>query len=237
MTIKQKGVLKSLLTGMFLSIAMIVIGSFCNILTINTTNISSKLAIAFTALLLPGIFLVISVGRLAKHRFFTPDDIDGGGLTVGTEKAKSLQAIIQNTLEQFCIAMIAYTGWAVIMPNDSLSVIVYASIAFSIGRILFFIGYNNGAPARALGFTLTFYPSVIMIITISIYLIKTFFDKRLNEGNSLNLNSHIFWQSCNFNTRTSRIVTIKERLINIIYNSKFCHVFYKDSRFYNLIKT
>ena len=175
MTDKQKGILKSMLIGMLLSMTMIVVGSFCNILTIDTTEINSKLTIAFTSLLLPGVSLIISVGRLAKHRFFTPDDIDGGGLTVGTEKAKSLQAIIQNTLEQFCIAIVAYTSWAVIMPNDSLSVIVYASIAFSVGRILFFIRYNNGATARALGFTLTFYPSVIMIITALVYLVKSIF--------------------------------------------------------------
>jgi uncharacterized membrane protein YecN with MAPEG domain len=37
---------------------------------------------------------------------------------------------------------------------------------FFVGRILFWRGYARGAPARALGFALTFYPSVAMILLI-----------------------------------------------------------------------
>ncbi|MBT7110834.1 MAG: MAPEG family protein, partial [Proteobacteria bacterium] len=33
-------------------------------------------------------------------------------------------------------------------------------------RILFFAGYSGGAPSRAAGFALTFFPSVLMLILI-----------------------------------------------------------------------
>jgi len=41
-----------------------------------------------------------------------------------------------------------------------------AAILFVFGRILFWRGYARGAPARALGFALTFYPTLAMLLTI-----------------------------------------------------------------------
>jgi uncharacterized membrane protein YecN with MAPEG domain len=109
---------------------------------------------------------MLAVGRLAKHRFFTPQDIDGGGFSEDTERARVLQSLLQNTLEQCCIAFIVYLAWAVIMPPAWMSVVPLAALAFALGRVLFFAGYMKGAPSRALGFTLAFYPSVIMALCI-----------------------------------------------------------------------
>ena len=39
-----------------------------------------------------------------------------------------------------------------------------AGLLFVIGRIAFFAGYARGAPARALGFALTFYPTVLLLL-------------------------------------------------------------------------
>jgi len=49
--------------------------------------------------------LLICIARLAKHRFFTPEDINGSALTSGTERARLLQALLQNTREQTCPAV------------------------------------------------------------------------------------------------------------------------------------
>jgi uncharacterized membrane protein YecN with MAPEG domain len=37
---------------------------------------------------------------------------------------------------------------------------------FFVGRLLFIRGYADGAPARALGFALTFYPTQLMLIAV-----------------------------------------------------------------------
>ena len=42
--------------------------------------------------------LAISIGRLARHRFFSAEDVDGGGLAVGTQKATTLQATLSHML-------------------------------------------------------------------------------------------------------------------------------------------
>ncbi len=132
----------------------------------------ARLSFALKWDLLPAACLLIAVGRLARYRFFTPDDIDGGGLSPGTQKAHVLQSILQNTLEQVVLASLAYFIWAVVMPHGWLASIPAAAILFLIGRILFSRGYERGAAARAIGFGLTFYPSVLMIAAAAINLIR-----------------------------------------------------------------
>lgn len=113
-----------------------------------------------------GVFacLVAAVGNLARHRFFTPADIDGSGLTAGTDRARMLQAVLQNTLEQAVIAGFAHMLWAATMPSGWLAAIPAAVLLFVVGRLCFAIGYSGGAAARAFGFALTFYPTVFLII-------------------------------------------------------------------------
>ncbi|HET7333107.1 MAPEG family protein [Dyella sp.] len=164
LTKAQSGILSGMAAGAGCALAIVILGAWLNpFLFLPDLSIAARLSTAVQAALVPAIFLVVSVGRLAKHRFFTPEDIDGAGLSIGTDRAKLLQALLQNTLEQFCIAVIAYLAWAVVMPSVWLSVALLAAFAFGLGRILFFIGYRRGGPSRALGFTLTFYPSAIML--------------------------------------------------------------------------
>ena len=171
LTQKQAGVLSRIIVGAIVAIAIVACGSFLNPFSLDTSlGIAGRLSLAIQYLLLPATFLVFSIGRLAKHRFFTPEDIDGGGFSDDSEQARSLQSLLQNTVEQFCIAASIYLAWAVVMPGQTLSVIPLSAIAFSVGRVLFFTGLKGGAPSRALGFALTFYPSVAMLISMLGYL-------------------------------------------------------------------
>lgn len=112
------------------------------------------------------LVLVAFVGALAGHRFFTPEDIDGGAGAGGTEDARIQQAILQNTLEQSVIWLAVSLAWAVRMPVWTMAVIPATAMLFVVGRLLFRKGYRKGAPGRALGFALTFYPSVAMAILL-----------------------------------------------------------------------
>lgn len=171
LTQKQAGVLSRIIVGAIIAIAIVACGSFLNPFSFDSSlGVTERLSLAIQFLLLPVIFLIFSIARLAKHRFFTPEDIDGGGFSGDSEQARLLQSLLQNTLEQFCIASSIYLAWAVVMPGQTLSVVLLSAIAFSVGRVLFFAGVKGGAASRALGFALTFYPSVVMLICMLGYL-------------------------------------------------------------------
>jgi hypothetical protein len=101
----------------------------------------------------------LAVALQARHRFFSPADIDGAGLTAASARAQLLQALIQNTAEQTLLAALAYAAWLLATPSAP-GPAVHCAVLFSLGRLLFFAAYARGAAARSLGFALTFYPTV-----------------------------------------------------------------------------
>jgi len=167
LTAKQHGVLKGILLGAAVTI-IVVVGAIVagSILLTSNATAAERIAFVLKADVFIALWLGISIALLARHRFFTPEDIDGGGLTPGTEKANILQATLQNTLEQTVLAALVHLGWAVFMPASWMLVIPAAVALFLCGRILFVRGYRNGAPARAVGFALTYYPSMLMLLLI-----------------------------------------------------------------------
>lgn len=122
-----------------------------------------RLAFALTWDIAIFAVLAVTIGAIAQHRFFTPADIDGSGLTGGTPQVKVLQSVLQNTLEQSVLAVGAHLAWAVSAPEEWLGWLPLSAGLFVLGRILFWRGYARGAAARAFGFAVTFYPSVLTV--------------------------------------------------------------------------
>ncbi len=135
--------------------------------------ISARLGFVLRTDLAIAAVLAFTIGSLARHRFFTPADIDGardhGGMVAGTPRAKVLESILQNTLEQAVLAVLVHLIWAATMPAAWLPAIAAAATLFLVGRILFWRGYDRGAAARALGFGLTFYPTVLMLVILLLF--------------------------------------------------------------------
>ncbi|MGD0191579.1 MAG: MAPEG family protein [Rhizomicrobium sp.] len=124
---------------------------------------SARLAFAARWLLLPGFCLMAGIAMVANRRFFVPDAMDG----TRTPASRSLEVNLrynQNTLEQVVLAAIAWTGLALALPFDRLSLIPALAILFVVARALFWFGYLVAPWARALGFALTFYPTVAAFI-------------------------------------------------------------------------
>ena len=166
LTSKQRGVLRGIILGAAIAIAVLVATIVTKPISFSSEfSVGQRITFALKVDLILAIWLVFSIGRLARHRFFTPEDIDGGGLTQGTEQALVLQTTLQNTLEQTVFAVLVHMIWAVTMPLSWLATIPAAAVLFLAGRILFVRGYDRGAPSRALGFALTFYPSALMLVT------------------------------------------------------------------------
>jgi len=165
LTEKQRGVLGGMVAGLGVTIlglgAAIVVRPQA---LLPGEDVSSAIVHALRWDVLLVVWLALNVGMLAKHRFFTPADIDGGGLSEGTSAAKVLQSILQNTLEQVVLAFSVHLIWAAAMPRTWQAAVPAAAMLFFVGRLSFWRGYAHGAPARAVGFALTFYPTVGLLV-------------------------------------------------------------------------
>ena len=166
-TVKQRGVLKGITIGAATTLVVIVSAILVGQMVLPTeVVVAQRIAFAIASDTFIALWLGISIGLLAKHRFFTPEDIDGGGLTQGTARANVLQATLQNTLEQAVLAVLVHLSWATLMPVSWILAIPAAVLLFLLGRALFVRGYSAGAPSRAFGFALTFYPSMLMLVIL-----------------------------------------------------------------------
>ena len=167
LTVKQRGVLKGITIGAAITVAVIVGAILAGPMVLSPeATIAERLSFALWADVFIALWLGISIALLARHRFFTPEDIDGGGLSRGSETANVLQSTLQNTLEQSVLAVLVHLAWSILMPASWISAIPAAVFLFLCGRVLFVRGYRGGAPSRAVGFALTYYPSVLMLILV-----------------------------------------------------------------------
>ena len=169
---KQKGVIRGVIPAALVTV--VGLSSASLLIPVGALPLDepgARLAWALPWGLLPILTLMISVMRVANHRFASPEDIDGSGLTAGTDRVLLLRAILQNTLEQSVLALAAYVIWAIVMPHSWLRAIPGAALLFVTGRILFARGYQRGAPGRATGFGLTAYPTFGMLATVAVALL------------------------------------------------------------------
>ena len=176
LTVKQRGVLKGISIGAAITVAAIAGAILAGPVVLSPeATVGERLSFALWADVFIALWLGISIALLARHRYFTPEDIDGGGLTRGSETASVLQATLQNTLEQTVLAVLVHVTWATLMPVSWMSAIPAAVVLFLCGRLLFLLGYRGGAPSRALGFALTYYPSVLMLIIVVVTAVRKAF--------------------------------------------------------------
>jgi hypothetical protein len=169
---KQKGVVRGVIPAALITVtALCGLSWFVPVGLLPLDEPAGRLAWALQWALLPTLALMISIMRVANYRFASPADIDGSGLTAGTDRVLVLRAILQNTLEQAVLAVVAYCIWSVTMPLRWLGAIPMAALLFVTGRLLFARGYDRGAAGRATGFGLTAYGTFALLITSALALV------------------------------------------------------------------
>ncbi len=154
---KQNGVARGIGIGLGLTIAAVIVGYTRSY----AATLESRFATLGIAALVLGLWLAAAIGDVARRRFVSEGAIGGGD---GNDaKVDAANAVLRNTAEQALLAGFAYT--ALLVTSDHARVPVALFVAcFSAGRLLFWTGYRDGAEARALGFALTFYPSVAALL-------------------------------------------------------------------------
>lgn len=165
MSPKQRAVLRGMAAALLLSLAVLLLAAIAAPAWLMPP---AAIASALRWDLLVVACLAGCIAALARHRFFTPEDIDGSGPGAGTDQARRLQALLQNTLEQAVLAIGVHAAWAGVMPSRLQAVVPAAALLFVTGRVMFYRGYASGAGGRAFGFALTFYPSVLMLLMLAV---------------------------------------------------------------------
>jgi len=169
---EQRGVAIGMASAFLMAAAILTLAAiFGGTRVAPGASMEFRLELLAASLMAPATSLFICIARLAKHRFFTPEDINGSALTEGTSRAKLLQALLQNTLEQVVLAVTVYFVCSFMFPSNFLGLIPAAAAMFIVGRILFYVGYSGGAPSRAFGFAFTFYPTAFLGCVAVYYLV------------------------------------------------------------------
>jgi hypothetical protein len=139
---------------------------------VSLPNPPSRIAYAIHADAVAMLWLLAAVANVARKRFFSPADIDGGGLSPASGHISVDIAIVQNTLEQSVLASILYPSLACLASGDEFLMTPQLLTLFCIGRLTFWLGYRHGAPWRAFGFATTFYPTVFGYGLLASHLIR-----------------------------------------------------------------
>ncbi len=124
---------------------------------------AGKPVLAFVGTILAGS-LAVAIMNVANQRFFEPLDRNAAAASTATDRIIQPQAVLRNTHEQVTIAILVYAIALMLLPVKWSDTIPVAAFLFAIGRMFFTRGYAKGAAARAFGFGLTFYPSVLLAL-------------------------------------------------------------------------
>jgi len=109
------------------------------------------------AFLVPGLFMLLMIGRLAQRRFFDDAIIDGDAFQPGSG-AWVDQRVLSNTTEQLVLALVIWPFVALTLGGG---VVLALGFGFGVARVAFWIGYHVSPPLRGFGFAATFYPTVL----------------------------------------------------------------------------
>ena len=130
-----------------------------------------RLALAWKSMLIPGLCLLAGIVAVANQRFLSPDDIDGGAAK-GPGFMDITLRYNTNTLEQTALAAVAWSGLALALAPQNLSLIPTLAVLFGLGRLAFWGAYLYAPWARAFGLGLTAYPSFFALAWLALRLFR-----------------------------------------------------------------
>ena len=125
---------------------------------------AARLLFAARVELFVALPLACCIGVMAARRFLSPADIAGSAFAPPGERTAVPLAVLQNTLEQTVLAVVAHLGFAATVRVAELALLPVLAALFCLGRLAFAVGYRHGAGGRAFGFALTFFPTNVALL-------------------------------------------------------------------------
>ncbi|XP_072173800.1 transmembrane protein 79-like [Diadema setosum] len=126
-----------------------------------------RLVFAFRCLSFSALPLFFCVNKVGSQRFANMETL-GAHPTAPVAPSMTTfvtyQRILQNTLEQTLLHVLAVLGMASCLEVDRLQLVPLLVLLFVVGRTFFFVGYVVKPVLRGFGFSMTFIPSVLGIL-------------------------------------------------------------------------
>jgi hypothetical protein len=161
---EQRRVLRGMALAMVVILLVLGLGTFlARPLMPVLPRLEDRLAFTLRCDLFIVAWLAAGIAAVARGRFFSTADIQGSGFGAPGPRIAVAAAVLQNTLEQVVLALAAHHALASLLRGREMVLIPLLVALFCGGRLAFWIGYRRGAGSRALGFGLTFYPSVLAL--------------------------------------------------------------------------
>ncbi len=120
------------------------------------------------------LWVAAGIANVARLRFFSAKDIAGSGAQQASDQVRIANAILENSFEQAVLAIVTHLIVAATFAGSTPLIAALACL-FAVGRLLFWTGYKRGASGRAFGFALTFYPSVLALLAVTVVTVTALF--------------------------------------------------------------
>jgi uncharacterized membrane protein YecN with MAPEG domain len=159
---EQRGVAISMVAALGISLVALVLAASAG-RDLRALAFADRLETTLRADAFVIAWLAATIANVARLRFFSEQDIAGSGSSAASDPVRQASAIAQNTLEQSVLAMAVHLVVTATFARSQPVVVTMVGL-FAIGRLLFWTGYKRGAKGRALGFGLTFYPTLLCLL-------------------------------------------------------------------------
>jgi hypothetical protein len=170
-TTEQTGVLRGIGAAILVSAIAVIGGHYVFPASAPVSDaVPDRLTCYLPYLALMAAPLIVSIGRIAQHRYFAADAIDGTNPPQDIDLARQ-RAVLTNTVEQLLLAVLIHFSLLAVLPYDWLNIVPVMAIWWTVSRFVFMAAYARGAAARSFGFAATFYPNVAGAIATPFLLI------------------------------------------------------------------
>ena len=127
------------------------------------STFEARLTLMAECLMFPGLFASGMVAQVGRQRYGNAAQ-DPVAVAVSNRKMATDARILANTMEQTLLFTIATIGLSFFLPADWLWILPTNAIMFTVGRVLFFVGYHVNPIFRGPGFNFGFSTSNISLI-------------------------------------------------------------------------
>jgi uncharacterized MAPEG superfamily protein len=151
-------------------VSLAAIGSAYRYLPFEVPRLDSaadRIAFALRWEALAALALALGVVRVAQERFMTDTRLDGSPPGPADVRLEIERRYLQNTLEQFVLALAAHLALATQLTGRALRLVPILAVWFLIARAVFFVSYRRAPLQRGYGFAATWLPTLAVLLYVA----------------------------------------------------------------------